>query len=316
MIYKFIRKMLDAMLYNRADDMGILYYFSEKDFPGLVKEDYIFTSRDGHDLVGGFYYYEGYNPERLIIFDHGMGSGHTGYMKEIEMLCRKGYRVLSYDHTGCMKSGGTTTGGFLHSLIDLNDCINSLKADEKYNKLDLSVMGHSWGAFSTLNICALHPEVSHIVAMSGFVGLEEIFRQFLSVFYKKIYFEEAAKEPEFVRYNAIDSLKNSDVKALIIHSDDDKTVNCKKHFEVMRKALSHKENIEFLKVSGKNHNPNYTESAVKLSGEMFKNYSGKLKGKHFDTQEKKDAFKKSYDWNKITEQDEKIWEIIYNHLEK
>ena len=59
MIYKIIRKFLDAMLYNRADDMGILYYFSEKDFPGLVKEDYTFKSRDGHDLVGGFYYYEG-----------------------------------------------------------------------------------------------------------------------------------------------------------------------------------------------------------------------------------------------------------------
>ncbi len=316
MIYKFIRKMLDVLLYNRADDQGILYYFTEKDFPGLNKEDYTFKSKDGHNLVGGFYSYEGYNPDRLIIFDHGMGSGHTGYMKEIEMLCRKGYRVLSYDHTGCMKSGGDTTGGFLHSLIDLNDCINSLKADEKYNKLDLSVMGHSWGAFSTLNICALHPEVSHIVAMSGFVGLEEIFKQFLSIFYKKIYLEEAAKEPEFVKYNAIDSLKNSEVKALIIHSDDDKTVNCKKHFEVMRNALSHKENIEFLKVSGKNHNPNYTENAVKLSGEMFKAYSDKLKGKYFDTQEKKDEFRNSYDWDKITEQDEKIWEKIYAHLEK
>ena len=316
MIYKIIRKFLDAMLYNRADDMGILYYFSEKDFSGLVKEDYTFKSRDGHDLVGGFYYYEGYNPDRLIIFDHGMGSGHNGYMKEIEMLCRKGYRVFSYDHTGCMMSGGDTTGGFLHSLIDLNDCINSLKADEKYNKLDLSVMGHSWGAFSTLNICALHPEVSHIVAMSGFVGLEAIFKQFLSVFYKKIYLEEAAKEPEFAKYNAITSLENSDVKALIIHSDDDKTVNCKKHFEVMRNALSHKKNIEFLKVSGKNHNPNYTENAVKLAGEMFKAYSDKLKGNYFDSADNRTSFRNNYDWDKITEQDEKIWEKIYAHLEK
>ena len=316
MIYKFIRKLLDAMLYNRADDQGILYYFSEKDFPGLIKEDYTFPSRDGHTLVGGFYYYEGYKPDRLIIFDHGMGSGHNGYMKEIEMLCRKGYRVFSYDHTGCMKSGGETTGGFLHSLIDLNDCINSLKADEKYNKLDISVVGHSWGAFSTLNICALHPEVSHIVAMSGFVGLEEIFRQFLSVFYKRIYLEEAAKEPEFASYNAVDSLKNSSVKALIIHSDDDKTVNCKKHFEVMKKALSHKENIDFLCVSGKNHNPNYTEEAVKLAGKMFKEYSNKLKGDYFSSEENRTFFRNSYDWNRITEQDEKIWEIIYNHLEK
>ncbi len=316
MIYKFIRKMLDAMLYNRADDQGILYYFTEKDFPGLNKEDYTFKSKDGHNLVGGFYSYEGYNPDRLIIFDHGMGSGHTGYMKEIEMLCRKGYRVLSYDHTGCMKSGGDTTGGFLHSLIDLNDCINSLKADEKYKGLDISVIGHSWGAFSTLNICALHPEVSHIVAMSGFISLEAVLKQFLSVFYKRFYLEETAKEPEFARLNAIDTLKNSSVKALIIHSGDDKTVNCKKHFDVMKASLSGKDNIEFLKVSGKNHNPNYTERAVKLSGEMFKEYSDKLKGDYFDSAENRENFRNSYDWDKITEQDEKIWEKIYAHLEK
>ena len=46
MIYKIIRKFLDTMLYNRADDREILYYFSEKDFSGLVKEDYTFKSRE------------------------------------------------------------------------------------------------------------------------------------------------------------------------------------------------------------------------------------------------------------------------------
>lgn len=316
MIHKMIRKIYEPMVYNRADDMGILYYFSEKDFPGLIKEDYTFKSRDGHKLVGGFYFYEGYNPDRLVIFDHGMGSGHTGYMKEIEMLCRKGYRVLSYDHTGCMKSGGETTGGFLHSLIDLNDCISSLKADDRYKNLDISVVGHSWGAFSTMNICVLHPNVSHIVAMSGFVSLEAVLKQFLSVFYKKIYLAEAAREPEYAGVNAIDSLKSSSVKALIIHSDDDKTVNCKKHFEVMKAALEGRDNIEFLLVTGKNHNPNYTENAVKLSGEMFKAYSDKLKTDYFDSAENRKAFRESYNWDKITEQDEKIWEKIYTHLEK
>lgn len=316
MIYKLIKKIYEPIVFNRADDNGILYYFSEKDFPGLRKEPYSFISKDGHTLAGGFYFYEGYKPDRLIIFDHGMGSGHNGYMKEIEMLCRKGYRVLSYDHTGCMESGGKTTGGFPHSLADLNDCINSLKADEKYNKLDLSVVGHSWGGFSTLNICALHPEVSHIVAMSGFISVEAILKQFLSVFYKKIYLEDMSREPVFARINAVESLAESDVKALIIHSVDDKTVSFKKHFEVMKKALSHKKNIEFLCVSGKNHNPNYTEEAVKLSGEMFKVYGEKLKTDYFDSAENREAFQKSYDWDKITEQDEKIWEKIYNHLEK
>lgn len=83
-------------------------------------------------------------------------------MKEIERLCRAGYAVLSYDHTGCMESGGTSPKGLAQSLCDLNDCIKAIKADTRFLGIDISVVGHSWGAFSTLNITSLHPEISHI----------------------------------------------------------------------------------------------------------------------------------------------------------
>lgn len=84
----------------------------------------------------------------------------------------------------------------------------------------------------------------------------------------------------------------------------------------MKAALGDKDNIEFLKVTGKNHNPNYTENAVKLSGEMFKAYSDKLKTDYFDSEENRTAFRESYNWHKLTEQDMEIWDRIYDHLEK
>ncbi len=316
MLLNKINEIYKSQVYGRADDNGCVFYFTASDFEGLKSEAYSFPSCDGHILKGSFYYYDGCDESRLVIFDHGMGSGHTGYMKEIVMLARQGYKVFSYDHTGCMSSGGATTGGFVQSLKDLNDALTALKADENYKNLSFSVVGHSWGAFSTMNICALHPDVSHIVAMSGFISVKEVLKQFLGPLYKKIYAEEEKNNPEFIGYNALDSLKNSKVKALIIASDDDKTINCKKHFDVLYRELGGKENITFLKLSGKNHNPNYTAEAVKYKDAFFKEYSAVMRKKLLKTEDDKKSFKSRFDWDRMTAQDKDLWNKIFEHLKK
>ena len=61
-----------------------------------------------------------------MVFDHGIGGGHLSYFKEIEMLCRGGYKVLGYDHAGCMESEGEYINGMTGSLPDLDSAINYL----------------------------------------------------------------------------------------------------------------------------------------------------------------------------------------------
>ena len=126
MINKIIEKYIST-IFPRCDDNGNIFYFSKKDFKELNSEKYIFDSSKGYKLKGSFYYYDNYKPNHIIILDHGMGGGHLSYFREIEILARRGYKVLSYDHSGCMKSEGTSTGGLCQSLCDLNDCIKSLK---------------------------------------------------------------------------------------------------------------------------------------------------------------------------------------------
>ena len=165
---------------TRCDDAGLAHYFSHADFPGLQQEAFSFPSSCGHTLQGWFYHYETVIPGRIVVFDHGFGGGHRSYMKEIEMLCRHGYLVFSYDHTGCMESGGENPGGLSQSLRDLNDCLTALKKHPACADLLFSVMGHSWGGFSTLNIAALHPDITHIVVLSGFTSVERMLEQFFS----------------------------------------------------------------------------------------------------------------------------------------
>lgn len=315
---KQILNIYRSIAYTRCDDTGNAFYFSNTDFSGLNRDEYNFKSSLGHNLCGNIYYYNNYNPERLVIFDHGFGGGHRSYMKELEMLCKHGYRVFAYDHTGCMKSEGINPNGMAQSLCDLNDCINALKADERFANLDFSVMGHSWGGFSCLNISALHPDISHIVVLSGFVSVEEIVNSFFSgmlkVYRKAVSELEKTSNPEFVKYNAVETLSNTKAKVLLIYSDNDMLVK-KNHYDMLKSALEKKDNIKFILEHNKGHNPNYTQKAVEYLGKYSAEVKKKTKQKQLETDERKKAFVESFDWNAMTEQDENVWNKIFEALD-
>lgn len=319
MLFKMIEKVYRNSVYKRADGDGSIFYFSVADFDGLKQRPLVFQSSMGHKMQGYFYWYENCVQGRIILFEHGMGSGHRGYMKEIERIARHGYLVFAYDHTGCMESGGETTGGFVQSLIDLNDAITALKQDVNYKNADISVVGHSWGGFSTLNIAALQPEVTHLVAMAGFVSvpnmLNQLFDGRLSGVAKRLYAKEKAANPDYIDRDAVSALKATDAKVLILHSKDDKVVSFEKQFLVMKEALSDRSNITFAEVEGKGHNPNYTKEAVAYKDAFFATYQKLRKKKKLKTEEQKKAFVAAYDWHKMTEQDARVWELIFKTLD-
>ena len=315
---KTIVKMYKRMMFSRCDDTETVFYFTPKDFPGLQAESHAFVASAGHKLQGYFYQYENPIPDRLVVFDHGFGGGHRAYMKEIHMLCRHGYRVFSYDHTGCMESEGETPNGLSQSLCDLNDCITMLKADPRFTQTRISVMGHSWGAFSTLNISALHPDISHVVAMAGFVSVPEMvgtfFRGWMKGYRKAILALEARSNPEFIKYNAVETLSNSNTRALLIYSEND-SICLKTHYDILRSNLAKKDNVRFLFLANRGHNPNYTAAAVSYLNEYAK-ARVKLVRKKGLTAEEKAAFVASYDWEKMTVQDEAVWQVIFEHLDQ
>lgn len=320
MIFKnAILKAYKQSAFTRCDNDGATFYYSSDDFDGLHKENYPFSSSLGHTLQGYIYHYENPIPNILVIFDHGFGGGHTAYMKEIEKLCSKGYTVLAYDHTGCMESGGQNTNGMAQSLHDLDDCLTHVKADPSFKEYDFYVMGHSWGGFSTLNISYIHKEIKKVVVMCGFVSVENLiasnFSGLLKGYRKDVLEVETNANPKYVGFNAINSLKNTSAKCLLIYSSNDHL--CKKlHYDQLYENLKDQENIEFLLVEEKWHNPNYTKEAVMLLNEYVKEKSTLLKKKKLSTEEEKKAFLEKYDFNKMTEQDEEVWKKIFKHLSK
>ena len=317
---KFIEKAYRSNVFARNDADGSVFYFSASDFEGLRAEPFSFLNSRGDSLNGNYYYYDGYRPDRLVIFDHGMGAGHRAYMKEIEMLARHGFKVFSYDHTGCSSSEGAGIRGLSGSLADLDDCIKAIKAEGVYSGNDISVVGHSWGGFSTMNVAAYHPDLHSLVAISGFISLPEMHKQLfagpMALFRKTLLQVERAENGSYADTSAAESLRASRIPALIIHSEDDKTVSSKKHHHPLKEALSDVPTVEFILVDGKDHNPNYTAEAVKEKDIFFAALKKKKKAGELSTDEQKAAFVASFDWNKITEQDENLWQKILAHLDK
>lgn len=312
LFYNTVKKLYNELIFRRYDDEGLAYYFSAKDFEGLHAEPFSFRGNNGQTLKGNFYYYNNPCENRIIVFDHGMGGGHLSYMREIEMLARHGYTVFAYDHTGCMESEGESTVGFTQSLADLDCCLKVLKADGKYKNRAFSVVGHSWGGFSTLNISAFHPDLTHIVVLSGFVSVDIIASRFASL-KKYVKAIEAEANPDYVNCNGADSLKNTKAKALLIYSDNDKMVNREINYDYLVSELSGRENTTFILEKNKDHNPNYTGDAVKYLAEYLATLNKKKK--QLKTQQQKKDFVASFDWKRMTAQDEKVWTKIFEHLD-
>ena len=319
MFLKKIEKVYRSMLYTRPDTRDTVFYFSSEDFSGFMKTPFAFAASAGHTLQGYFYFYGEQRSDRLIVFDHGMGGGgHRSYTREIETMAKRGYTVFAYDHTGCIESGGESTNGFAQSLCDLNDAIIALRASEEYKDAEICVVGHSWGAFSSLNIGALHGDIKKIVAMSGFSSVERIlkqnFRGIGRVFLRRAMQIERAANPRFFDFVAEDSLKKTKADVLIIHSRDDATVSFDANFEPMRKALEGRKNIEFLALDGKDHNPNFTREAIAYKNKFFAELTAKQKSGELQSDEQKRALIESYDWLRMTEQDAELWTKIFEFL--
>ena len=317
---KQIEKIYRNSMFIRNDNASGIFYFSHGDFPGLQAYPYSFPAIAGHTLKGNFYRYENPIPGRVVVFDHGMGNGHRAYMREIEQLAKAGFLVFSYDHTGCMESGGENTGGFAQSLNDLDACMTALEAEKALDGYTFSVMGHSWGGFSTMNICALHPKITHVVSMSGFVSVELVLRQMISgilaPYRSSLLALENRTNPYYSHFHAVESLSNTTAQVLLIYSSDDSIVSKEMHYDTLCAGLSGKENIRLMLVEGKDHNPNFTSDAVQYKNAFFKELTRREKKKLLDTPEKRKAFMDSFDWYRMTAQDEEVWAAIIEHFKK
>ena len=294
--------------YNK--EVGIPYY-SFKDFPNLKQDSFTFINSKNTEIHYFFYYYDNFKKDKIILFCPGIGPGHTAYLKEIELLARNGYKVLTLDYTGCGESGGESLQSLNMPTLDVNDLLNLLKLKE-----EIVVIGHSLGAYTTLNIINIRDEIKKAVVISGFVSIKKLVKSFAhSSFVTSCVLKYEKKTlPDYFSVNNVEYLKNTKDNLFVIHSEDDTLVA----YKVGLKAIEdlHNPSIKILKKNGRKHNPNYTDEAVKYMSETFGKYYKLIKEKTIKTDEDKINYFKNVSLEKLTEQDKKMFEEIFNFIDE
>ena len=276
---------------------------------GLNKKEISFDV-DGKQINGYIYKKDDYyRKDTLIIVCHGMWSTHLSYMQDIGYLCSEGYEVLSFDYTGTDISEGENLVGFGQSAKCLDKAIDYVQSLENYKERKIYVYGHSWGGYAVTNIVKFKPQIKGIIALAPAISLGGVLKGLLPKLLwpaiPVILLIDKIKTGKYGCLSAKRSLKEYKGKVFILHSVNDSMCKYKYTTEVLKKKYP---NIDFYITNGKNHNPNYSISAISLMNEYFANLRKIPK-------EQLEDYMKNVDFLEMGELDEEVMSEIIKELE-
>ena len=303
-----IGRLYEKKFLTRYDKDGIIPYLSYKDFDGLECETGAFSS-DGIKISYFVYRYENVTESTTIVFCHGLGAGHTAYMREIEYFCKKGFKVIACDWAGCDSSEGKGMISMNEPTKNLVDLIGHLGLKE-----DFVVVGHSLGGYTALNAVNALPFIRKAVIISGFLSVKSALSHALGSRFlaNRIDKYEKRRHPEYAFLDNYDYLKKTDDELLFIASKDDAMVEYDNNTGFVAKLG--RDNIKVLTEEGKKHNPNYSASAIKYMNETFGEYYRLVKEKKLKTHEEKAAFFADKSAYRMTDQDERVMGAIIDFI--
>ena len=294
---------------QRYDKDEAVPYGCAADYPGLVCEQDSFRNSLDVQVQYFIYHYAEYNRNRLILFCPGLGPGHTAYLSEIETLCRAGYRVLTFDCTGCGESGGERLPSTNAPARDAMELLDLLKPQE-----EIIPVGHSLGGYTALSLANLLPSVTRAVVISSFVSISDEMMGFMKLRLLANRVKRYEKKLDS-RYGAIDNrryLASTTDKILWIHSTDDPMVNYRYNAGQVLKIGN--PNVRVITVENKKHNPQYSAEALETMNEWMGNYYRLVREKQLDTPEARKAYFADKPAARMTAQDPAVVDEILRFI--
>ena len=294
----------------RYDKQVGVPYYSFTDFKGLKEEKGVFTNSIGVEIHYFYYYFDGYKKDKIILFLPGIGTGHIAYFREINELCKRGYKVLTLDYCGCGESKGDNLRSLVEPTRDVNDLSNHLKLE------NVVLIGHSLGGFTTVNLIHERSEIHKGVVLSGFLTIPSLLKYLIKFGFvnSRILSYERKVEPYYSSLDNVKYLSETTNKLFFIHSVNDQLVSYKSTIEVVESLNN--PNIKTLTVNNRFHNPNYTDEAAKYLMDTFGKYNKLVKEKKIKTDEDRINFFKDVSLERLTEQDQKIFDQIVEFIDK
>ena len=255
---------LDTMRDNDKNEAEEARFLSDH---AILRTEYTIDAGRGKKLQGYLYMKDvlqkDMNFGNLIVFSHGIGNGHIAYLDEIaSFLDLPDTIVFAYDATGNGRSDGKATGGLPQGVKDLNTVLNFIENDPVLTLPEITLVGHSWGAYSAGSVLEFHPEVKKALLIAGFNASENMLQGYAQkyvgpvVYFLLPYVElhEMVRFGKFGNASIVRGCEQSDTAVTIVQALDDQRVDPEKYgIRYLEKELSDDEDVRFIELESGGH---------------------------------------------------------------
>lgn len=293
-------------LYKRGDgDLRIKYPYEYKD---ISREKISFKNKDSAALSGYIYKDENNkNPKALIVIVHGIGYGHFYLLPLIRKLVHDGYLVLAYDQYGSGISEGTYVSSALRGILDLECALEYISTNETINKLDLYLLGHSWGGFTVINALNIKDnDIKKIISISGFNNENDLIKpsskivKYLSWAIYIRNFCRYGRASFFSSYKSL--LNNKSAKVMYLQGEDDNIVSPNLSGYKFKEIEEKNNLLKVIMFKDKGHAPQVTKKAQEEQDKVLKElglFGGDLTN-----------YNKQIDYEELSTIDEDVYQLI------
>ena len=172
------------------------------------------------------------NTKGLLVFAHGIHSGHESYIQEIVWMVDHGWRVFAYDATGSCTSEGKGTTGLIQSALDLHAALTYVESDETLKDLPVCLMGHSWGGYAVAAGLYFDHNVKASASIAGYSDSVEMMMGFVTDKMGKAtallrpfaYLENRFLFGKYASLTAVDGINRANIPVMLIHGTGDELV--------------------------------------------------------------------------------------------
>ena len=185
----------------------------------------------GENRLQGYIYGEN-NTKGLLVFAHGINSGHESYMQELLWMVDHGWRVFAYDATGSCTSEGWGTRGLIQSALDLHAALIYVEGDETLKHLPICLMGHSWGGYAVAAGLYFDHKVTASASIAGFSDSIQMMISFATATFGRAtallrpfaYLENRFLFGKYATLTAVDGINRANIPVMLLHGTGDELV--------------------------------------------------------------------------------------------
>lgn len=248
----------------------------------FVRTEVTFQS-EGTELQA--YIYGIRNTKGLVVISHGIGGGAESYIKEATYFARKGYRVFTFDNTGCYGSAGDSINGLSQSVIDLDAALDYIKSDPELVQMPILLYGHSWGGYAVTSILNYQDGIAGVISVAPYNTPMELIMEyskdmmgpFRYIEYPYIWLYQKVLFGGAGNLSAVDGINNTDIPVMVIHGTGDEVIAYDGASVIAHKDKVTNPNAVFRTYSeeGKNGHTNlfYSRNALKYQEEVWAEYA-------------------------------------------